>query len=797
MTPSRPPYRAALLTTALVLGGYLLSLAPSVTFWDAGEFIASMKILGIPHPPGTPLFILLGHVWAKLIPFGEYAWRTNLMSAVFSAAAAGLWFLITSDILARLIPGDGLGERLVRLLGAGAAAVILAFSFTNWQNSNETEVYAVASFIVASVGWLSLRWRVARGTDRAPKYLLLIVYLLGLSIANHLLALLAGPAMLAFLFTVARGSPLDDPIERRREWAKLIVLAGLWALLLGIGLGSTTLSVLGAILFVLCALFAMSAGAMSFALIAVAIALVGVTPYLFLYLRSPQNPFINESAPGTWDALLAVIRRDQYPPRTPLDDPRMLPGPDNPGRSLTIVGLQLLNYMQYFAWQWGKSWMTRLTENGGGAVVGLIRVLPTALFLALGSWGLTLHWRADKQSWWFLVVLWLATGLGLMAYMNFKPGASIGYEQFPQSADHEVRERDYFFVISFIVWAVWAGIALANLARQVAGRLAERAQPAAFAVFALALLPPIGNFAEADRGNGPDARLAGDWAYSLLNSVPPNGLLFTFGDNDTFPLWWAQEVEGIRQDVRVVCLALARTDWYNRQLRDNPERPFDSTAAPVYWRQQPTIKVDWPLHSMTNAELGDAVPQLLPKAVPLRFGPYQSQLDSNSVIYTEDIISIRVIQQNFGRRPIVWGLASGGKYFGLDPLVVQRGIGMQLTTTLPDTADHNLVPGLFQAPVDLEATRRLATEVYRYADLLQRPVGKLETTAAGMANTMSLPFVQLGASAQSKGDLTAARGYYEQAYKVYRNPGVRDALRQVSQSKGGPPEGDSALPKPR
>ena len=89
-----PPYRFALLTTAIVLLGYLVSLAPTVTFWDAGEFIAASRILGIPHPPGTPLFVMLGHVWGTVVPIGEYAFRLNLMSAFFSSLAAGALFLV-------------------------------------------------------------------------------------------------------------------------------------------------------------------------------------------------------------------------------------------------------------------------------------------------------------------------------------------------------------------------------------------------------------------------------------------------------------------------------------------------------------------------------------------------------------------------------------------------------------------------------------------------------------------------------------------------------------------------------
>ncbi|MBM4188708.1 MAG: DUF2723 domain-containing protein [Gemmatimonadetes bacterium] len=779
MNGPRPPYLAAAATAILVLVGYVVSLAPSVTFWDAGEFIAAMKVLGIPHPPGTPLFVMIGHVWAKMIPFGEYAWRTNLMSAVFSAAAAGFWFLTLHEALARGMPGDGTRDRLLRTLAAGAGAIIGAFTFTNWQNSNETEVYGIAGFIVAASAWLACRWRASRGDPRSPRFLLMIAYLLGLSIANHLLALLAGPAILAYLGAVVLGDPAADPAARRRELAKVVVMGGLWALLLGVGLGSGTLATLGLVLFVASAIYAATAGALSFATLAVVIALVGATPYLFLYLRSPQNPVINEAAPGTWDALLAVIRRDQYPPRSPLDDPTVPHGPDNPGRSLTIIGLQLLNYLQYFDWQWAKS----LVVQAGNVP---LRAVVTIAFFWLGLTGLRAHRRADRPTWWLMLALWVATGLGLMAYMNFRPGFSVGYQQFPDSGDHEVRERDYFFVLSFVVWAGWVGMGLLELAKRLRHRVA------AVAVFAVAAVPVVGNFRDADRGNGPDARLAGDWAYSLLNSVPPNGILFTFGDNDTFPLWWAQEVEGIRRDVRIVCLALTRTDWYTKQLRDLPDRPFEPDKAPAFWRGYPTVEVTWPVHTMTDQEIAAAVPQILPRAVALQFGPYRTQLDSNSVVYTEDIVAIRTIQQNFGRRPIAWGLSSGGKYFGLDGLIVQRGIGMHLETAVPDSSNRRLAGGLFGVPVDIVATDSLANHVYRYADLLARPQSRFESTAAGMANTMSLPFVQLGYQAQATGDLATAVASFERALRVFPNPGVQDLLRQIRQPKL---ESDTTLPQ--
>ena len=120
------------------------------------------------------------------------------------------------------------------------------------------------------------------------------------------------------------------------------------------------------------------------------------------------------------------------------------------------------------------------------------------------------------------------------------------------------------------------------------------------ALFLVALIPPALNWREASRSSGADRTLAADLAYNLLNTTPPYGILFTYGDNDTFPLWWAQEVAGIRQDVTVVCLALAQTDWYMRQLRDNPIRDFDEAAAPAVWQGLHPVKPTWALHSMTD-----------------------------------------------------------------------------------------------------------------------------------------------------------------------------------------------------
>ena len=340
----KPPYWGALAVSLVVLVGYVLTLAPTVTFWDAGELIASVHILGIPHPPGTPLFVLLGHVWSQMLPFGEVAWRLNLMSATFSALGAGAFFLVVHYSLQKMMAGlEEAQQRLLAVGGAAAAAIIGAFTFTNWSNSIETEAYSVATFTIAVVCWACYLWRHERGQGRETRWLMLMVYMAGLSMGNHLLALLVGPAIVAFLAVTLLTVPAEDPETRRHEWAHVAVVAGVWALLIGVGLGNTMLTMGGALCFLAAAGFAVYARALPFALVTLVVASVGITTYLFLFIRAGQSPMINEADPSTFNALLDVIRRAQYPPRKPWDDPTVMSGLGNPGRSLTIVWLQIVN----------------------------------------------------------------------------------------------------------------------------------------------------------------------------------------------------------------------------------------------------------------------------------------------------------------------------------------------------------------------------------------------------------------------------------------------------------------------
>ena len=230
---------------------------------------------------------------------------------------------------------------------------------------------------------------------------------------------------------------------------------------------------------------------------------------------------------------------------------------------------------------------------------------------------------------------------------------------FPTRTDHEVRERDYFFVVSFVVWGLWAGMGLWTLVKRErqarAGGRSGMAAPAAAVALAsaLALIPPVLNWRRGIAQHGADRTLAADFAYDLLNTVPPYGILFTYGDNDTFPLWWAQEVAGIRQDVTVVCLALAQTDWYMRQLRDNPVRDFDEAAAPAVWQGLHPVEAD--LAAAHHDGCGDAGrgeladPDRLHDVAPDRPDRGQASRRRRSSTRTTSS-SLRIIQQNLGRR---------------------------------------------------------------------------------------------------------------------------------------------------
>jgi len=662
----RPPYRLAGLVALGALLLYVATLAPTTQFWDTSEYMAAAHALGIPHPPGNPLFVILGHVWG-LVPLGaDYARRINLFAAVTSAAAVGFWFLIGDRWLRPIVP-----LAWSRRLAAIAGALVAATVFTVWNQSVVNEkVYTVSMLSIALVLWLVVRWADQVPDARRDHHLVLIVYLLALTATNHLMGVLVAPAVLVYVLGV-------DPRALLRP------------------------RVLGA---------------------AVLVAAVGTSVYLFVPIRAHFDPYLNEGAPTTWQALQAVLTREQFGKPSVFDNPMYPPGPENPGHTLVLYGQQLLNYVQYFTWQFGHDWWP-----------GLQRALAV-LFAALGLLGARRHWRAERRAAFAMTTLLVTLTLALVFYLNFRWGFSQPYRA--AGLEHEVRERDYFFIASFALWGIWVGMGLAALMEWIEQGLAARhpvvarrwggGGALATPVLLLALVPLVGNRLTASRSG---ETLARDYARDVLQSADPYALVVTAGDNDTFPLWYAQEVEGVRRDVSVLVLSLANTDWYLRQLQHRPPATFDSLGAPPWYRPR-----GWPRPSTPWMERyylenpSDSLPAYvaLPQPVTVRLGPIDVALDPRALgrpyLMRSDLAVLEIIKDRLGRRPIYFS-TSTGRYagqLGLSRYLVGEGLVRRVAPAPVVPSDSiRLVAG--RGFLNVPRTRALASGVYQGGETAARP----------------------------------------------------------------------------
>jgi hypothetical protein len=378
--------------------------------------------------------------------------------------------------------------------------------------------------------------------------------------------------------------------------------------------------------------------------------------------------------------------------------------------------------------------------------------------------------------------------------MNFKPGYSLGWDRFPDGELHEVRERDYFFTVSFLTWGLFAGIGLAAIGRSLRERIGpgRRGRAAAGAVLAMAFLPLALNFTAASRKHTPTATLARDFAYNLLQSVEPYGIVFTNGDNDTFPLWYLQEVEGVRQDVSIVNLSLGNTDWYIRQLRDNPVRPFDAAQAPHFADLAPAEPPP-ALHTWSDEQVGVLYPRLLPQGFTFRAGRMNRAFEAGSPLYVKDVLMMRLIQENAGRRAVYYSVTAGSaNWLGLHEYMTNEALVIRLNvTTAPDPS--RLVAGsVLGIPVDVPRTDSLVNHVYRYAGLFEADTLALDPTNRNIATNLSLPFLALGQAYEVLGDRARALEYLGRGYHLAPNRDLGEVIRMLM-APALEPFGDTAL----
>jgi hypothetical protein len=690
----RPPYLEAALAGLFVFALYALTLSRTTAFWDTSEYIATGHILGVPHPPGNPAFVVLARAWSVLLaPLGlSVAVRINLFSALMSAGAHTMWFLVVHHIL-RFFSED----RLFRIMGASAAVLVSATAFTVWNQSNVNEkVYTVSLLTIAVLSWLAFRWQERLGRGKDDNLLVLMAFILALSVGNHLMAFLAAPAIGLFILFVWPQTLLN--------WR--LYVAGVAAVILGLSI------------------------------------------HLFLPIRAGLDPVINEAAPTCPNigsaigavvtygkagcaALAEALNRSQY------DKPAMLP-------RLAPLSSQLANYLQYFDWQWARS------LDGTTTVFANLRLPFTMLFAGLGVWGAIEHARRDRASFVFVATLFATLSFALLYYLNFKFGYSL-QSPIQDRSLHEVRERDYFFIVSFSVWGLWAGMGIATLWRESAREMGvglAKASP----ILTLALIPLVFNFSWANRAQDYAAR---DWAHNLLMSVEPYGVLFTNGDNDTFPLWYLQEVEGIRRDVTVVVTSYFNTEWYTGQLkrlttpcppgvdpssdwsRIQCQRPYtaeNTEAAYVTDVSQAAgkipIVVDGPIRPPTKSIMplsDEDIGRVARMVVPLQnnsqiqLGNVLAMLEGGSSLMPWQQYALTLINEVIDERPIYF--ASSGNAatsLGVNGYLVRQGLAFRLHNgPLEEQGAEGLVEmestpyaGVIGAWVDVPRTRTLLDEVF-------------------------------------------------------------------------------------
>ena len=706
------PRMAALVSVLVFLIAftvYMMTLTPTVPFWDSGEFIAVAKILGVPHPPGTPFFVLIARI-ATLVPWATIAQRVNALSALSAGLTIWLTYL-TCLRLVRLAQG---GERQpwqewVAVAAAATGALLLAFSDNFWENSIEAEVYQMMSLAQILVFWLGLKWWEAHERKPTVGPLLLATYVMWLSVGLHLGVGTMGAPLLLLVFLVDRPvsalflmpflTLLRVPAGLENTAGAIILLSAAtvavmvwkkklngWVALSGVGL-----SFIGLRPAMSDANFTMATAAATFVgvvgpmawlaltgrregrvmLLALFLMVAGYSTHLYLPIRAAQHPAVNEGAPATWDKMRDLLERKQYGEMKPFER-RASWGNDldkeylrYQRRQWVLVGPDDYDKLQAsraaHAGDTGpRAWFWNLVHN-------LWLCFPPGAFLplALGLLGGWWQYEREKKSFAMTFFFLGISTVGMIFFLNF--------------TDHEVRDRDYFFQSGFHGYTMWIALGVAKLVEWVresfegdgAQRLATIGATALLALQPFLLMSNL--WFTHDRSHNYIAR---DYAYNMLATLKPHSFMFTNGDNDTFPLWYIQQVEGFRKDVRIVNLSLLNTDWYIRQLRD----------------EEPKVPIN--LDDRTIDMLGA--------------GAFQDE--KGNIIYTNEYMVHQIL--NEAKKDTGWVMqpyfaVTVPNQYGYEPYLRQEGIVQEVMT---DST---------KAGFDEPATRHALYDVYKYRGLIE------------------------------------------------------------------------------
>jgi hypothetical protein len=675
---------AVFLVAAVV---YLLTIEPTVSFWDCGEFIASGVKLQVGHPPGAPTFMLLTRL-ASLFASNsaEVAKMTNSMSALASAFTVLFLYWSITHLAKKIYNVEENSGNLWAVVGSGVVgALAFTFSDTFWFSAVESEVYALSSMVTAFVFYAILKWENVADEKYSTRWIILIAFLMGLSIGIHLLNLLAIPAIVFVIYfrkyQVTRNGVIGAFL------ISIIILGAFMYLLIPgvvkIASGFELLFVNGlglpyhsGVLFFVAAVGALLAWGiyrthkkrkviLNTILLSLTVVLIGYSSYSTILIRSAADPPLDENDPETVFSLYHYLKREQYGSspllfgqyyNAPVVDsenphtyrkekgkyvktyslnpdyefdsrfttffPRMWSRQqkhvreykkwaDIEGKPVTVQGrggkqqtkkvptfgenLKFFfkyqvghMYLRYFMWNFAGrqndiqghgelnkgNWLSGI-DFIDEARLGKQENLPAYLKnnkarntyymlpLLLGLIGFFFHYKKKPKDFTVTLLLFLFTGLAIVVYLN----------QYPL----QPRERDYAYAGSFYAFAIWIGLGSLALFDWLQKKAPKLISAIIATLIPLVLVPGIMASENWDDHDRSDRYAAHDFAYNYLNSCAPNAILFTHGDNDTFPLWYAQEVEGIRTDVRVVNLSLLNTDWYITQMK---RKAYESEPVP-------------------------------------------------------------------------------------------------------------------------------------------------------------------------------------------------------------------------
>ncbi len=658
---------------------YLLTIEPTVSLWDCGEFIASSYKLQVGHPPGAPLYMLLGRVFSFFAgDTANVAKMYNAFSAMASAFTILFLFWTITHLLKKVFiksEEDYTLNNYVLILGSAfVGALAYTFSDTFWFSAVEGEVYAFSSLFTALVFWAILKWENIADEKHANRWLILIAYLVGLSIGVHLLNLLAIPAIvlvyyfrkykvtekglvLAILAVVAILGSINyiiiPGIVSIATWFELL-FTNTFGAHYNTGVIIYAILLVGGLVFgIYYTQFKKKNVLVNTMLLVVSVIIIGYSSYAMIVIRSVAQPPMNENRPQNAFALLSYLNREQYgdrplvtghqfnaqvkdveykkpvyslnketneyevayrkPVLTSDKDgilfPRMYSRDAQHRQAYEqFASIKDMNdpsyldniefffryqvghmYFRYFMWNFvgrqndiqghggilNGNWISGIKPIDKAFVGNQDQITSdmanhparnTYFFLPLifGIIGMLFHLRRNVKDFWIIMFLFILTGVAIVVYLNQHP--------------YQPRERDYAYAASFYSFSIWVGMGVAGLASILQHWLKSRT--AAILSFIIAFLgAPVlmatQNWDDHDRSGRYTAR---DIARNYLESCDEGAILYTVGDNDTFPLWYAQDVEGIRTDVRVVNTMLFNTEWHIDQMKN---KAYESDPLPI------------------------------------------------------------------------------------------------------------------------------------------------------------------------------------------------------------------------